>query len=102
MQLKSLKKPEERRQSHLEQKSQQKPQSEDSNCRTVVEVQFDGNAKIGDCFKSALKAWRIYSPNVIRAEDQNLTDEHIEELCAFLENREMISKLNLRRNFISN
>lgn len=39
---------------------------------------------------------------MIRAEDQNLTDDHIEALCNFLQNREMVSKLNLRRNHISN
>jgi len=43
----------------------------------VVEVKFQENSKVGDCFDSALKAWRIYRPNAINAEDQNLDDSHI-------------------------
>lgn len=42
-----------------------------------VEVKFSENAKVGECFESAIKAWRIYQPNVIRAENQSLNDEHI-------------------------
>lgn len=67
-----------------------------------IEVKFSENAKVGECFESALKAWRIYQPNVIHAENQSLNDEHIEKLCDFLSDREMITHLNLRRNFISN
>ena len=57
---------------------------------------------MGDCFESALKAWRIYRPTLIRAEHANLTDAHIELLCEFLAGREMVSALNLRRNMIGN
>jgi hypothetical protein len=35
----------------------------------VVEVRFQEGSKVGDCFESALKAWRIYQPNAINAED---------------------------------
>ena len=70
--------------------------------KTVVEVKFDESSKIGDCFQSALKAWRIYQPTKIIAENQNLTDDHIQELCGFLQDRAMVSDLNLRRNQISN
>ena len=49
-----------------------------------MEVKFDENAEVGECFASALKAWRIYKPSVINLENQNLTDGHIEELCKFL------------------
>ncbi len=33
--------------------------------KTIVEVQFDDESKIGDCFESALKAWRINEPTLI-------------------------------------
>ena len=70
--------------------------------KTIIEVQFSNSAKVGDCFESALKAWRINEPNIIRAEDQNLTDDNIEMLSEFLAGREMVDNLNLRRNYISN
>ena len=53
---------------------------EDIVTKTIIEVQFSSEAKVGDCFESALKAWRINEPNIIRAEDQNLTDDNIELL----------------------
>ena len=75
---------------------------DESQCKIYVEVKFDPKAKIGDCFQSALKAWRIYQPNKIVAENQNLTDDHVDELVEFLKDREMITNLNLRRNLIGN
>ena len=78
------------------------PEDDPSQPRAIVEVRFNEGARVGACFESALKAWRISVPNIITVEDQDLTDEHIEKLCAFLANREMISHLNLRRNMISN
>ena len=78
------------------------PEDDPSQPRTIVEVKFNEGARVGACFESALKAWRISLPNIITVEDQDLTDEHIEKLCAFLGDREMISHLNLRRNMISN
>ena len=75
---------------------------DESQFKTIVEVKFDSNAKVADCFDSALKAWRIYLPNIIRADNQNLNDDHIERLCQFLGGKEMITQLNLRRNMISN
>ena len=37
--------------------------------RTVVEVRFEQNALIGECFESAIKAWRISEPNLINIEN---------------------------------
>jgi hypothetical protein len=65
-------------------------------------VKFDEKASVGECFASALKAWRIFKPSVINIEDQNLTDSHVEELCKFLADRNMVVRMNLRRNNIGN
>jgi len=88
--------------------AQKKPASteqlnnEDAGYRTVIEVKFDEKAHVSECFASAIKAWRINGPNVINLENQNLTDDHIDKLCHFLADRDMITHLNLRRNHISN
>jgi hypothetical protein len=68
----------------------------------LEEVLFDPTANVSECFASALKAWRIHSPNVIQMQDQNLKDEQVLKLCDFLKDRNMISRLNLRRNKIGN
>ena len=66
--------------------------------RTVVEVKFDDNARVSECFQSAIKAWRINETNVISLENQELQDEHCEKMTEFLAKREMVTHLNLRRN----
>ncbi len=68
----------------------------------LEEVLFDPNANVGECFASALKAWRIHNPNVIQLPDQTLHDDQILKLCEFLKDRNMICRLNLRRNKIGN
>ena len=42
---------------------------DESQFRTIVEVIFDERSKVGECFESAVKAWRINQPNVIQAEN---------------------------------
>ena len=66
----------------------------------LVEIQFDSRARIAQHFDSAIKAWRILGPSVIRAVNEGLGDEHVEKLCAFLSGRNLIQSLNLRRNKI--
>lgn len=66
----------------------------------LVEIQFDSKARIAQHFDSAIKAWRILGPSVIRAVHEDLGDEHVEKLCAFLSGRNLIQSLNLRRNKI--
>ena len=66
----------------------------------LVEIQFDSRASIAQHFDSAIKAWRILGPSVIRAVNEGLGDEHVEKLCAFLSGRNLIQSLNLRRNKI--
>jgi len=39
-------------------------------------------------------------PNVIRAVNAGLADDHIEKLCNFLHGKNLIKSLNLRRNKI--
>ena len=39
---------------------------------------------------------------MINLEDLDITDNHVEELCKFLKNKNMVKRLNLRKNFISN
>lgn len=73
-----------------------------SGFRTIIEVKFAENARVAESFQSAIKAWRINEPNIIHLENQSLSDEHIEKLCDFLANRDMITHLNLRRNLIGN
>ena len=68
----------------------------------LEEVQFDPRAPVTECFTSVLKCWRIYKPNVINLENLEITDFHVEELCKFLEKKDMVKHLNLRKNFISN
>ena len=75
---------------------------DDSHYKTIVEVKFCDEANVAECFESAIKAWRIYQPNIIRGDNLNLTDDHVERLCHFLSGKEMITHLNLRRNMISN
>jgi Ran GTPase-activating protein (RanGAP) involved in mRNA processing and transport len=65
-----------------------------------IEIKFDDNAVIARHFDSAIKAWRILGPTVIRAQNEDLHDEHVEKLCAFLSGRNLIQSLNLRRNKI--
>lgn len=66
----------------------------------LVEIQFSNKVKIVDFFNSAIKAWRILEPSVIRAQNEGLGDEHVAELCAFLSGRNLVKQLNLRRNAI--
>ena len=70
--------------------------------RLLEEVQFAYKAPVSECFRSALKCWRIFEPNVINLENLEITDQHVEELCNFLEGRNMVLRLNLRRNHIGN
>ena len=39
---------------------------------------------------------------MINLENLEITDHHVEELCKFLEGKDMVKRLNLRKNFISN
>ena len=39
---------------------------------------------------------------MINLENLEITDQHIEELCTFLDSRNMVQRLNLRRNHIGN
>jgi len=68
----------------------------------LEEVMFANKAPVAECFLSVLKCWRIYQPNVINLENLDITDDHVEDLCKFLKNKNMIKRLNLRKNFISN
>lgn len=68
----------------------------------LEQVRFDENAPVAECFQSALKTWRIYKPNVINIVDMNLNDSHVEELTKFLSSKQMVVRLNLRRNRIGN
>jgi tRNA A-37 threonylcarbamoyl transferase component Bud32 len=75
----------------------------DANLAGVLEeVQFASNVSVADCFASALKCYRIQTPNVIQLVEQNLQDEHVQKLCEFLKDRNMVIRLNLRRNKIGN
>ena len=65
-------------------------------------MSFADDAPVAESFESALKCWRIFRPNVIVVEQQELNDQHIERLCDFLMHKEMIIRLNVRRNKISN
>lgn len=68
----------------------------------LEQVKFDESANVSECFQSALKTWRIYRPNVINIVDQSLQDQHVDELCKFLAGKQMVVRLNLRRNKIGN
>ena len=59
---------------------------------------FERRAPVAECFASAMKCWRIYEPNVINLENSDITDDHVKQLCEFLRDKNMISRLNLRRN----
>ena len=63
-------------------------------------VQFAEDAPIADCFSSALKVYRILQPDTIELEEKNLEDCHMLELMEFMTGRDMIKKLDLRRNKI--
>jgi Ran GTPase-activating protein (RanGAP) involved in mRNA processing and transport len=65
-------------------------------------VNFDANAPIAECFKSVLKVYRIMQPDTVVLEDKGLEDEHLVALVEFLDKKEMVRTLNLRRNNISN
>jgi Ran GTPase-activating protein (RanGAP) involved in mRNA processing and transport len=69
----------------------------------LVEIQFTGATGkicIADYFDSAIKAWRILGPSFIKAVNEQLQDEHVEKLCRFLSDKNLIKSLNLRRNKI--
>jgi hypothetical protein len=68
----------------------------------LVEIKFDSDAGIAKHFDAAIKAWRILGPSMIRAVNEGLDDDHVEQLCDFLCNRNLIQSLNLRRNKIGN
>jgi hypothetical protein len=68
----------------------------------LVEIKFDENAGIAKHFDAAIKAWRILGPSMIKAVNEGLNDDHVEKLCNFLANRNLIQSLNLRRNKIGN
>ena len=61
-----------------------KGKMEESHYKTIVEVKFCSEANVAECFESAIKAWRIYQPNIIRGDNLNLTDDHVMRLCDFL------------------
>lgn len=67
-----------------------------------VEIQFQGRVCIADYFESAIKAWRIMGPNMIQAINERLGDTHVMKMCEFLQGRNLIKLLNLRRNYIGN
>ena len=56
----------------------------------LVEIQFNPNAPIAKHFKAAIKSWRIMKPTLIRVVNENLNDTHVEQLCKFLSNRNLI------------
>jgi Ran GTPase-activating protein (RanGAP) involved in mRNA processing and transport len=68
----------------------------------LIEIQFSEGAGIGEHFDAAIKAWRIMGPTMIKAVNEGLGDAHVEQLCSFLANRNLIKSLNLRRNQIGN
>ena len=74
----------------------------DRHDEILFEVSFAKGAQIAECFESAIKCWRIFKPNIILVEKQALNDQHIEKLCKFLSQKNMIIRLNVRRNKISN
>jgi hypothetical protein len=39
-------------------------------------------------------------PNAIILQEKDLDDDHMEDLCKFMNGREMIKKINLRKNKI--
>jgi hypothetical protein len=57
---------------------------------------------VHEYFGAAIKCWRIFKPSGIQIENQQISDEQVLQLCEFLKDRNMIEKLNLRRNFITN
>jgi hypothetical protein len=63
-------------------------------------VYFAEDAPIASCFRSALKVYRILQPDVIDLEEKELGDSHMLDLMEFMSSREMIKKINLRRNKI--
>ena len=65
-------------------------------------VKFSPEAKMADCFDSALKVLRIWAPNTIELQNQELEDVHMEMLLDFMRNKEQIITLNLRKNKIGN
>ena len=84
-----------------------KPQKADQSYQDrqdeiLYEVAFAEDAPVAESFQSALKCWRIFQPNVISVEKQELSDQHIDKLCEFLQHKDMIIRLNVRRNKISN
>jgi len=42
-----------------------------------VEIKFNGNVLLADHFGSAIKCWRIMAPNFIKADNENLEDDHV-------------------------
>lgn len=67
----------------------------------IKEVKFDSNARIAQCFDSAIKCWRIMKPLCIDVCDQDLEDNHITVLSKLLmKELQMIEQLTLRRNKI--
>jgi hypothetical protein len=63
-------------------------------------VVFADDAPIASCFRSALKVYRILQPDTIDLEEKELGDSHMLDLMEFMAGREMIRKINLRRNKI--
>ena len=39
---------------------------------------------------------------MINLENLDITDNHVDDLCKFLDGKDMVKRLNLRKNFISN
>ena len=66
----------------------------------LVEIEFCKQVRVADHFKSAIKAWTILQPQVIRAQNEGLGDEHVQILCNFLSGKNLVKQLNLRRNKI--
>lgn len=56
----------------------------------LIEIQFDQKADIRGNFESAIKAWRIMEPTMIKVMNVGLNDENVEKLCEFLSNRNLI------------
>jgi hypothetical protein len=68
----------------------------------VEEVEFVEGAPVVQYFSAAVKCWKIKEPIMILAEDMGLQDKHVGELCEFLKDRNLITKLSLKRNKITN
>lgn len=79
-----------------------KKQAGEASSLRYSEIAFVEGAPVDKVLGSAIKCWRITMPTQIQIENQNLTDAHILELIDFLQDRNMLTHLNIRRNLVTN